>query len=266
MKKIFAYTFYPLTLLACMFATWEMIAHGETPIMALTIVVIIANALIWLAEFALPYQKSWRPSGRVLLLDIAHTMVSAKVITPFAKLLLLELIAKYSLQRYAIWPYDLPIWVQVIIAIIIGDLLIYTLHRWMHLSDFGWKIHVVHHTPTKLHFWASARSHPINVMLVYTTEVGVLLLLGISPEALAIWTIFMSVNGLFQHCNCDIKPGILNSFLATCDVHRVHHSPDWKYSNSNFGNTTVLWDRLFGTYCLPEKPITEVGIKKPSNP
>jgi sterol desaturase/sphingolipid hydroxylase (fatty acid hydroxylase superfamily) len=254
------YLLYPLLLLSATTSCYWLMQLGHSPIRSMIAVIIVCNAIIWFYEWLYPYKIEWRPSRQVLLLDIAHTLVSARVITPLIKVFIVYMLSQFAFLNLEVWPHHLPMIWQVVIAIILGDLTIYIFHRWMHSSDLGWKIHVVHHSPSKLHFWASARSHPINVAFTYLFEVGLLMILGTSIEALSIWTVFMSLNGLFQHCNIDLKPGILNSILATSDVHRIHHSTNWDESNSNFGNTTVLWDRLFGTYKKPSHSINKVGI------
>jgi sterol desaturase/sphingolipid hydroxylase (fatty acid hydroxylase superfamily) len=255
------YALYPLTLLLAMIATDFLITNGYSVNLALALVLVTVNALIWIFEFILPYELSWRPSFKTLGVDIIHTLMGSKVITPVIKLGLLFVINQYQFFHLGIWPHEWPKFLQVILAIVIADFSIYLAHRWMHKTTLGWKLHIIHHTPSKLHFWASARSHPLNVLLVFSLEVGILLSLGIGQEVLAIWTVFMSVNGLFEHCNIDLKPGFLNHVLATCVVHRIHHSTDWKESNTNFGNTTMLWDKVFGTFYLPGKEIRDVGIK-----
>ena len=38
---------------------------------------------------------------------------------------------------------------------------------------------------------------------------------------------------------------------TTCENHRWHHSTDARLGEHNFGNSTMIWDRLFGTFYLP---------------
>lgn len=53
----------------------------------------------------------------------------------------------------------------------------------------------------------------------------------------------------------------LSQILATSDFHRWHHSRDLLESNTNFGNATVLWDRVFGTMVLSDRPLPRhVGV------
>jgi len=132
----------------------------------------------------------------------------------------------------------------------------------MHVSDTGWRLHAVHHSPTRLHVLAAGRTHPFNAVVVLVLESIPVLLLGITPTAFAMMTVFKGVNGQLQHSNVDLRPGWLSHVVATSEVHRWHHSVDLKEGNTNFGNATVVWDKLFGTFFLPKerRPSTAVGL------
>jgi sterol desaturase/sphingolipid hydroxylase (fatty acid hydroxylase superfamily) len=56
---------------------------------------------------------------------------------------------------------------------------------------------------------------------------------------------------LFNHANLRLPAGLdtaLRRVLVTPDMHRVHHSVVPSETNSNFGFSLAIWDRLFGTY------------------
>jgi len=262
-KSLYAHLFYPFMLSGSMYLCWWLLSKSFSPFSSMIIPLLLCNALIWTSEFYLPFNLKWRPSRKILGIDITHALMTSLFVTPIIKALLLATLVKFNLASSGIglWPHSWPIIIQLVVAILIADLLIYILHRIMHATSLGWKIHVVHHSTEKMNFWASSRTHPINSLIVYATEVGVLLLLGINADILALWTIFMSVNGFLSHCNIDLRLGIFNRIFSTADVHRVHHSPNWAYSNSNFGNTTCIWDQILGTYQLPLEPIREQGIQ-----
>lgn len=252
---------YPGMLLAAVAGGWLLAEAGLAPKAAALVAVVSSAIVIWALELARPYLAEWRPPRRTLLLDMLHTAVSS-LVSPVVKAGVV-LLAATVLQPHvglALWPTQWPLLLQVGLAVLVGDLGIYVGHRVMHVTGIGWRLHAVHHTPTRLHFFASARSHPLNVVIKIVLESGTLLLLGIGTEAFALWLVFMSVNGLLQHSNVDMRTGWLSYVLATCEVHRAHHSTDMTLGNSNFGNTTVLWDHLFGTFRLPEEPTTDVGI------
>ena len=261
LKKIFKYTLYPGLILSALLIAWSLRANETIALKYMFLILVVANGIIWAFEFIYPYNLEWRPDKKTLKLDIFYSLSATILITTLLKLMLFKLYTSFDWNFLNIWPKEWPIFIQLILAIVYADFFIYWFHRWCHRHDRGWRLHVIHHTPSKLHFWASARSHPFNLFIFYTTEVGVLVFLGIGNDVIALWTLFLSINGQFQHCNIDIKPGIFNWFIQTCATHRVHHSPNWKYSNSNFGNQTVVWDHIFGTYYLPNEEIKETGIK-----
>ena len=252
---------YPGLLTAAVVGAWLLLRRGVAPEGAAAAAVVAAAIVVWSLELLRPHLVAWRPPGRTLLLDVVHTAVSS-LVSPLVKAGITLLLAA-AVQPHVgleLWPTHWPLALQIPLAIVVGDLGIYLGHRLMHVTRTGWRLHAVHHSPTRLHFWASARSHPFNVVVKITLESGVLLLLGIGSDAYALWLVFMSVNGLLQHANVDLRTGVLGRVLATPEVHRVHHSTDMELGNSNFGNTTVIWDRLFGTYRLPPEPTTEVGL------
>jgi len=44
---------------------------------------------------------------------------------------------------------------------------------------------------------------------------------------------------------------------ATPSMHRVHHSPEIRGTNTNYGTVFGFWDRLFGTHSRPVHPRPE---------
>ncbi len=252
---------YPALLLSAAGGAWRLMVGGVAPEAAAAVLIVASAACIWGLELARPHLAAWRPPGRTLLVDVVHTTVST-ALSPLIKAAIVLLAAAVLRPRVGleVWPSAWPLGLQVLLAIPVADLGIYLGHRLMHVTGLGWRIHAVHHSPVRLHFWASARSHPFNVAVKIALESAPLLILGIGVEAYSLWVVFMSVNGLLQHSNVDLRTGSLSRVLATSEVHRVHHSTDMALGNSNFGNTTVLWDRLFGTYRLPAEAITEVGV------
>lgn len=46
--------------------------------------------------------------------------------------------------------------------------------------------------------------------------------------------------------------------FTTPNIHKVHHEKDQHYTDSNYADIFILWDRLFGTYKY--KPAEELNI------
>jgi sterol desaturase/sphingolipid hydroxylase (fatty acid hydroxylase superfamily) len=104
-----------------------------------------------------------------------------------------------------------------------------------------------------MYFMISMRKHPLQTILTYGGRLAVLWLLGVTPEALALYTVFVTANSYLQHSNVSMTTGPLGWILATPELHRVHHSSRFDELNANYGDSLIVWDRLFGT-CLEPDP------------
>jgi len=237
---------------------------GEATTSVVTLLTVVA--LLTLLERLMPYARAWRPNRLTVRIDLIHSVVSAAVASPLVRISSVALAAWLGGELstwlgVTLWPTSWPLVAQLALAIAIADLGVYCAHRFMHSTNVGWRIHAVHHTPTHLYAIAGGRSHPFNAILTLTSEAVPVLLLGITPEVYTLLLVFKAVNGLLQHSNIAMTPGPLSYVLATSDVHRFHHSTDLGESNTNFGNATMLWDHVFGTFYLPHRqPSEDVGI------
>jgi len=265
-RRVVAYASYPVVLLGTVLAGWALLSSGAPLFIGTGLVLLVCGIVVHLIERVSPFSQRWTMGLSDARLDLTHTLVAALMVAPVLKATVLAAIAyggAYLSSRYGfdLWPTGLPIGVQLMLAVLIADLGAYGIHRWMHLSPFGWRLHVLHHSTEKLHVVVAGRAHPFNAALTLTAEALVLILLGVPPIVYALVTIYKGANGFLQHSNADLRPGFLSYFLATNDVHRWHHSLDLDESNTNFGNTTMIWDRIFGTFYLPEKaPSDQVGV------
>jgi sterol desaturase/sphingolipid hydroxylase (fatty acid hydroxylase superfamily) len=89
-----------------------------------------------------------------------------------------------------------------------------------------------------------------------------LILLGAGPEVIAIWSVVSAISaGSLNHANIALHTGWFDGWLSTPSLHRWHHSRDPRETNTNYGNVTMIFDRLFGTYLRPRnREVTEVGV------
>jgi glucuronate isomerase len=55
--------------------------------------------------------------------------------------------------------------------------------------------------------------------------------------------------GYICHANLPLRPGLLGWFFNTPEWHQLHHSLNYDESNTNYGCTIIIWDRVFGTFC-----------------
>jgi sterol desaturase/sphingolipid hydroxylase (fatty acid hydroxylase superfamily) len=132
----------------------------------------------------------------------------------------------------------------------------YWLHRVQHESVFWWRIHATHHHIIKMGCMRGDRTHPLEYLALALGTPITLALLGASDSVMAVAGAFGIWNGTLNHSNLPLKSmPVYDWFFATAQQHHVHHAHAMRQSNSNYGCSIILWDRLFGTYCGD----TEVG-------
>lgn len=142
--------------------------------------------------------------------------------------------------------------VEVLLAIILLDLVVYWQHRIFHLVPMLWRFHKVHHTDRDFDATTALRFHPVEIWLSMVLKISVVFVFGISPLAVILFEVILNGMALFNHANIRLPQRVetlLRLFVVTPDMHRIHHSVRSDEFNSNFGFNLSLWDRIFGSYC-----------------
>ncbi|EDP60087.1 sterol desaturase family protein [Vibrio sp. AND4] len=161
----------------------------------------------------------------------------------------------------------LPTWLNVLMAVVILDLIIYLQHVVFHRVEPLWKLHRLHHADLDIDVTTGTRFHPLEIILSMAVKVAAVFVLGVHPIAIVVFEIILNASAMFSHCNAklpstwDVK---LRKWVVTPDMHRVHHSVIARETHSNFGFFLSIWDRLFGTYLAqPEMGHDDVVIGVP---
>jgi sterol desaturase/sphingolipid hydroxylase (fatty acid hydroxylase superfamily) len=147
--------------------------------------------------------------------------------------------------------FELPFWLEVILAVALLDAAVYLQHVIFHAVPALWKLHRMHHADLDYDVTTGARFHPVEIILSMLIKLSVVSILGASPMAVIIFEVLLSATAMFNHGNIRLPLGIdgaLRLFIVTPDMHRVHHSIIPGEANSNFGFSLPWWDHLFGTY------------------
>jgi sterol desaturase/sphingolipid hydroxylase (fatty acid hydroxylase superfamily) len=85
------------------------------------------------------------------------------------------------------------------------------------------------------------------------------LVLGAGKDVMLLTMIWITVHGLFQHCNVHLRLGPFNYVFSMAELHRWHHSLNLEEANRNYGNNILFWDIVFGTVFWPkDRDATEV--------
>lgn len=146
---------------------------------------------------------------------------------------------------------DWPNWVEVILAMLILDFVIWAQHLITHKVPILWRLHRVHHADRDMDVTTAIRFHPIEIALSMLLKIGVVYALGPTAFAVILFEIILNGSAMFNHANMNLPPKldqVLRLFIVTPDMHRVHHSVHREEHDSNYGFSLSIWDRMFGTY------------------
>lgn len=169
----------------------------------------------------------------------------------------------WGLLNYLNWPAT----VEMAVAVIFLDLMIYLQHVALHMIPFFWRFHKVHHSDLDLDVSSGFRFHPLEILGSMIYKLGLVMALG--PSVLSVVVFEAVLNGMaqFNHSNIKLPLGLdraLRWLLVTPDMHRIHHSVEVNETNSNYGFNMSVWDRLLGTYIHDgKKPQPEIVIGIP---
>ncbi len=153
---------------------------------------------------------------------------------------------------------------MLIILFVLDDLRFYWAHRFSHRIRWFWANHVVHHSSQHYNLSTALRqpwfSAVTGLVLIYVPFIW----LGVHPGAM----LFVgSVNLLYQffiHTETIHKfPKWIEAVFNTPSHHRVHHSVNPKYLDTNYAGVFIIWDKLFHTFAEEgEGEKLEYGIIK----
>lgn len=147
---------------------------------------------------------------------------------------------------------NLSIGWQLVITILVLDFLAqYVVHYLLHKVLWMWRLHMVHHSDTKVDVTTGTRHHPLDFLVRESVSLIVILLLG-APIAFYLFYRFVTVFfTYFTHANLDLPRWLdksLSLIFVTPNMHKFHHHYERPWTDTNFGNVFSVWDRIFGTY------------------
>lgn len=155
------------------------------------------------------------------------------------------------------WVAGLPFAVRVGALVLLGDVAFYWAHRWSHESDWLWRLHAVHHSPTAMDWLVNTRAHPLDLVFARAVSAVPIIVLGIRQGndgldvAVAVYLAFTTLWAFFVHANLNWRLGWLEQVVVTPAFHHWHHANLPGALNKNYAALFPWIDRLFGTYHLP---------------
>jgi len=145
----------------------------------------------------------------------------------------------------------LPDWMEIVLAVVAFDFVIYLQHALFHFLPTLWRLHRMHHTDLDIDVTTGNRFHPLEIVISAGIKLAAVALIGPSALAVVVFEVLLNATSQFNHGNIRIPEALdrwLRLVVVTPDMHRVHHSILSRETNSNFGFNLPWWDRLCGTY------------------
>ena len=214
-------------------------------------IILVAMAILALVELAIPLLPGRRGHREHLAPNLVLTLMTFATNAVFNALLVgtlayLERRGFGLLAAFALSPA-----LAAPLAILALDFSFYVCHVSMHELAPFWRYHRVHHADPALDVTTTIRQHPGEGVVRYAFLAAFAIPLGVSPSAFAVYRVTSVLSGLLEHANIRL-PRRLDDALAIvftwANFHKVHHSRDRRFTNTNFGNLVSLWDRMFATF------------------
>jgi sterol desaturase/sphingolipid hydroxylase (fatty acid hydroxylase superfamily) len=238
---------------------FALITSGQSYLFLLPIYFLLLSGERLAHAFIRP-KEPW--SNRESLANIAITGFTMGLNFIVGHLLPLGLFA-LLFEHLSLLTIDLSLtgWLTVFL---LYDLAWYVDHRIAHRTGFLWAFHHVHHSCPDYNMTVASRGLVLDITLLTRPTFYLLPLLGVSPLHFMVMLVVTNIWGIAQHTRLVGRLPWLDELIATPSNHRVHHGSEPKYLDRNYGETLMVWDRLFGTYQAEEQEPT-YGVTEPIN-
>lgn len=260
-NKILGFAGMAVTLLATVLGGSRVPAHGEVtnlPYLGLDWFVLnlaFTGILFIPLERLFPKYESqplfrfeWRE-------DLFYFLVSSLFVQVLSLLSLAPantILAHTNWTSFRAWVGSQWLWLQVLEIMFLTDFVQYWVHRAFHQFSFLWGFHAVHHSARNMDWMASARMHLFEIIILRGTTVIPMFIFGFSEFAMYAYLLLVYFHSSFVHANVQWDFNRIAPYLVTPRFHHWHHGLDKEAIDINFAIHFPLFDRLFGTYHLPE--------------
>ena len=258
MRQLLRYALQP-ALLTSSVVLWNAWPTSET---VLPITLLASLLLLMILESRWPARPEWSVEWRERATQIAAYLVLGGGLTMLAELYpyflaepLLELRTSWNVD---VWPHEWPGVVQLFLVFFASDFILYWIHRAMHRWAVVWRLtgHGPHHAFKKLGALNSGLNHPLELAWLALPVAAIELVFGIGAPAAGA-AVLVGVQAAIAHTNLDLNSAVIGWLFTTNRHHIHHHSVIIDESNTNYGCSAILWDRLFGTFA--DAPTAETG-------
>lgn len=230
---------------ACMHWAWQ---RGVAGIATAAVLQVAIVAIAMPLERWMPEHSLWNVPQADVLTDALHALVSGVLVASAFRLCIFHFMPSFSL-----WPTTLPVFMQLMLALLIADVGAFGTHRMFHGRRWLWPFHSAHHAAKRLYWLNASRMHPFDTATTVLASLTPLALLGAPLEIMSLFDAFVVVHITLQHSNIRLRHGWINHLFATAEFHRWHHSSNPNMGNGNYASFLSVLDHIFGTFRMPAK-------------
>jgi sterol desaturase/sphingolipid hydroxylase (fatty acid hydroxylase superfamily) len=145
----------------------------------------------------------------------------------------------------------IPYILKIVLGVIGIDLVAYWFHRSYHTIPLLWRLHRVHHSDTHMDSATYLRFHPFDWLLDNSALLTAAFLFGLDMNIIAFDFILYLPLFMAHHSSFIFPEWFDKTFgklIVSPNFHKVHHHQEQTFTDSNYGNIFIIWDKLFGTY------------------
>lgn len=160
--------------------------------------------------------------------------------------------------------FELPVLAELLIAVVLLDLTAqYWAHYLLHQIKWMWRLHVVHHSDTKVDVTTGTRLHPGDFAVRETFALASLIVIGAPLAYYVVYRLTTIFFTFVTHANI-APPRWLDASLSlvfvTPNMHKFHHHFERPWTDTNYGGILSIWDRLFGTFVYEDPLDVQYGV------
>lgn len=227
-------------------------------------------------EFAFPKEVILHPSARAdALFWITKRLIMPFLLIPAGMVFVGAVALAVRGLVWAVFGLDAPLFTEApgplmvvlftFTMLLAYDLSYYFYHFLQHRIPFLWELHKVHHSAEVMVGITKDRVHPLDDFmnriwdgLIPGICFGLWMVIWADPVEATIFglNVYVMRNILMmdfvRHTHFKISFGKLDNYVLSPHWHQLHHSVDPKHYDRNFGLMLSIWDRMFGTACVPE--------------
>ncbi|WP_395330721.1 sterol desaturase family protein [Novosphingobium sp. BL-8H] len=247
--KRFVFTWFQPTVLFALLAFWYYAPNSIAKASTAIGIGIGFKVLLMAMEWFFPRHESWQLTWKEVTVDLFYVGLGYTVLSLVDNYIgdgvMTEAIQHAMNWEKFAWFTGLPLLVQAFLILFIFDFGQYWMHRGMHNWYPLWLSHSVHHYITQLNINKGAVGNPTELFLIGLGFGG---FFDFLPRAALLAGSFGMAVGAYQHINVRFNsPRWWRFLFNTTEHHSVHHSRDYEASRSNYSNTFIFIDRMFGT-------------------